>query len=232
MLPIRDINPVSRPPIMTRALLLINVAFFAPIFWAFITGDSALYARLITSLGLIPRKLMALQDLYTLVTSMFTHADLLHIAGNMLYLHIFGDNVEDVLGRARFVVFYFICGFAAAFSHVLMCYLTGTGLDVPIVGASGAISGILGAYVVFFPGARILTFVSYRPYPVEVRAAYYIMVWFLYQAVWAAAVLTMGLQVSVAFWAHIGGFLTGLLFGFLLKEEVRLRAQERSWIGW
>ncbi|OYT52971.1 rhomboid family intramembrane serine protease [Candidatus Bathyarchaeota archaeon ex4484_135] len=232
MFPIRDINPVSRPPLMTRMLLLINMAFFAPVFWALVTGNDVLYAYLMTSLGLIPHRLLALQDLYTLVTSMFTHADLLHIIGNMLYLHIFGDNVEDVLGRARFVIFYFLCGFAAAFTHVLMCSLTGVGLDIPIVGASGAISGILGAYVVFFPRARILTFVSYQPYPIQVKAVYYIMVWFIYQAVWAMAVLTMGLQVSVAFWAHIGGFLAGLFFGFLFKEGVRLRAQERAWIGW
>ncbi|RLI13845.1 rhomboid family intramembrane serine protease [Candidatus Bathyarchaeota archaeon] len=233
MLPLRDVNPVSKPPLMTRALLLANVALFMPVLWAFVTGDQAFYASLMRSLGLVPGEVLAMRNLYSFITCMFVHADLLHIMGNMLYLHIFGDNVEDVLGRARFLAFYLSCGLVASLSHILVCSLTGMGLDVPVVGASGAISGILGAYMIFFPRARILTLImGYRGLPVQIRAVYYILGWFAYQVIWALAALSLGLQVSVAFWAHIGGFLAGLSLGYLLKEEARTRAEERSWIGW
>jgi len=232
MLPLGDINPPSRPPVVTRALLMANIAFFMPVLWALMTDNRALYAYLMTTLGLVPGSILQLRDLYSLFTSMFVHADLMHIAGNMLYLHIFGDNVEDVLGRARFLLFYFACGLVASLTHVLICFLTGKGLDIPLVGASGAISGLLAAYAVFFPRARIVTLTLRAPGPIYVRASYYIIAWFLYQAVWAFAVMAFGLEVSVAFWAHIGGFLAGLLMGLVLKEEVRLRASERAWIGW
>jgi len=234
MLPLRDINPVSKPPVATRALIIANVLAFIPIFMAlYVLGDPELYAHLLYTLGVVPERLLALQALYTLITSMFTHADIIHIFGNMLYLHIFGDNVEDVMGKLRFLAFYFYCGLAASLAHILACLATNTGLDIPAVGASGAISGILGAYLVFFPRARILTLnLIGRGFIMEVRAIHYILFWFIYQVLWALFILATGVLVSVAFWAHIGGFLAGLVAGFILKEGIRAEASARGWIGW
>ncbi|HDJ26293.1 MAG TPA: rhomboid family intramembrane serine protease, partial [Candidatus Bathyarchaeota archaeon] len=163
MLPIKDINPTRRAPVITRALLALNVLAFVPVFYvAYVLGDADLYAELMMTWGLVPSRLLLGQSLYALLTSMFMHAHILHLVGNMIYLRVFGDNVEDVLGRPGYLFFYLLCGLTATFTHVLICILTASGLNVPVVGASGAISGILGAYVVFFPGARILTYTAYR----------------------------------------------------------------------
>ena len=168
-----------------------------------------------------------LSSIPTLFTSMFVHADPLHIFGNMLYLHIFGDNVEDTLGRVRYIAFYFLSGFGAIVLHIVSSIFLG-GLNIPVVGASGAISGLMGAYLVFFPKAKILTAVMgyyfYRIIPI--RAEYYIGFWFIYQLLWAtlAPLLSPFEPSSVAYWAHVGGFLAGLVVAFIAK---RYLASER-----
>ena len=209
-----------------------NVLAFLPVFYAlYVLGDvEGLYARLIYTFGLVPSHLLAGRDLHTLITSMFMHANLVHILGNMVYLHIFGDNVEDVLGRPLYLLLYLFWGLAAVFTHILICLITGSGLDVPLVGASGAISGVLGAYVVFFPRAQILTYGAYRI--VRIRAIYYIGFWFFYQLLCGMAVLAVGVAVEVAYWAHIGGFLAGVLVGLILKERARSEALLAGWEVW
>ncbi len=223
MFPLRDENPTRRRPVVTEALIAINVLCFIPVFWAWLTGDEALYEDIILTYGFIPKRFLSLDPdgFFTIFTSMFVHADIFHIFGNMLFLHIFGDNVEDLLGRARYVIFYFLCGLAATFLHVISCMFFGW-LDTPVVGASGAISGVVGAYLVFFPKARILTAVLgyYGYYYVaSVRAEVYIGIWFLFQLLWAA--LSPFVASPVAYWAHIGGFLMGALVALLARLRIR-----------
>ena len=232
MLPIKDINPTRRAPVITRALLALNVLAFVPVFYvAYVLGDADLYAELMMTWGLVPSRLLLGQSLYALLTSMFMHAHILHLVGNMIYLRVFGDNVEDVLGRLGYLFFYLLCGLTATFTHVLICILTASGLNVPVVGASGAISGILGAYVVFFPGARILTYTAYRA--IYVKAKYYIGFWFFYQLLCGLLVFWSGLHVEVAYWAHIGGFLMGVFVGLLFRDRARqMRAPVPAFKPW
>jgi len=175
---------------------------------------------------MIPDEIIHGQRLYTLVTSMFMHAGWLHLLGNMLFLFIFGDNVEDVFGHFSYLVFYTVCGLAAAFSHMISI---ATGLaynpdfNVGIVGASGAISGVLGSYLVLYPKARILTIIFYALLPIPAIA--FLGFWFIMQWFYAAFDVSGG----VAYWAHIGGFIAGmilaLIFGLKRKKarETRLR---------
>jgi membrane associated rhomboid family serine protease len=153
----------------------------------------------------------------TLLTSMFMHGGLLHIGSNMLFLFIFGDNVEDNMGHIKYLVFYLLSGFAASFTQI---FLGGTDSIIPNVGASGAIAGVLGAYLILFPGARIKTLIPLGPVITVgmVPALVMIGVWILTQ------VLSVMLQEQttgggVAFWAHIGGFVAGLLLTFLFRSR-------------
>jgi membrane associated rhomboid family serine protease len=146
---------------------------------------------------------------------MFVHGGFLHIAGNMLYLWIFGNNIEDAMGHAKFALFYLVCGIAAAMTMVLMDPASRT----PIVGASGAISGILGSYMLLYPRARVHVIVPLGIifYPFWIRAVWVVGVWFTMQLVTAA--LTPASEPGVAWWAHVGGFATGLLLTPLLKAR-------------
>ncbi len=144
----------------------------------------------------------------TLLTSMFMHGGLMHLLGNMLYLHIFGDNVEDALGHGRYLVFYLLCGILAGLAHVLTTVLMRTGGLVPSLGASGAISGVLSGYVVLFPHRRVRVLWLYSV--MEVPAIVAIGVWFLFQLVSGVGMLG-GQATGVAYGAHIGGFLAGLV---------------------
>lgn len=232
MWPIRDVNPTSRRPVVTQALIVANVIMFIPVLYALLTGDEALYEWIMLYFGLIPSHMLALTDLHALITSMFTHADIFHILGNMVFLHIFGDNVEDVMGRATYLFFYLFWGLAAIGLHTLICLLFSPWmLDVPLVGASGAISGVIGAYVVLFPRARILTAVfGYYGYysTTEIRALHYVAIWFIFQLVYG--LLALGLPfLSVAYWAHIGGFLAGVLVALPFRERVKYRARSLGW---
>ncbi len=167
-------------------------------------------------------------ELVTLVSSTFLHGGLWHVAGNMLYLWIFGDNVEDALGHARYLVFYLACGASAA----LVQGALSASSPIPLVGASGAIAGVLGAYFVLHPRARVLTLVPlFFLFPlVEIPAAFYLVLWFLLQF-WmgtSSLVAEGGAAGGVAWWAHVGGFATGILLLPLLKPARRPAA--RAWI--
>lgn len=210
-IPLRDENPTSRFPVVTVALIALNTAVF--LFCAAsphgLEGAAALY-------GAVPSDVVhfrslaepaAVPPLLTLLTSMFLHGSLFHLLGNMLYLWIFGNNVEDRLGRFLFLLFYLACGLAAGLAQVAI----ESGSRVPMIGASGAIAGVLGAYAVVFPRAQVKTFVFLIVYidVVAVPAAVILGLWFLLQ------ILNVGMGGGVAWFAHIGGFLAGILLARL-----------------
>jgi len=226
LFPLHDENRSSTRSYTNYALILINVAIF---FYFFMQGSRVLQ-RAIVNLGTTPSDIIAGRKLWTLLTSTFMHADIMHILGNMVYLWVFGDNIEDALGHLRYLFFYLFGGLAASFAHIgsviymlpsLEPYLGLINLSTPAVGASGAISAVLGAYLLLYPKARIRTLVFYIFIQiVSVPAYYYLGFWFLYQLMMGVISLT-GLSSGVAFWAHVGGFVAGFLtikpFGAKLK---------------
>ena len=222
MIPLKDDVPVQTAPVLTIGLIAANVIAFL---WQLDVG----LERSVFVAGAIPYEILTFRDVgppdlvpppLTVLTSMFLHGGLAHIGGNMLFLWIFGNNVEDALGRARFLVFYLVCGVAAAASQVAASAMTGE-VAVPMVGASGAIAGVLAAYLTLYPHARVLTLV---PIFIFIRL-FYIPAWF-FIGLWFAIQLLSGFLggggSGVAFFAHIGGFVTG--FGL-----VRLMGRRRRW---
>jgi len=200
-------------------LLLLNVVVFI---FELGVGDTGSLDRLFTSAGVIPVEFTRgtnigapppLGNFYsTLITSMFLHGGLLHIASNMLYLFIFGDNVEDSLGHLPFLAFYFLCGIAAGVTHIAL----NTASDVPSVGASGAIAGVLAAYLRLFPRAQVRTLIFVGPFILvpRIAAMFLIAFWFITQLL--SGITSLGAPTAqseggVAVWAHIGGFVAGLI---------------------
>jgi membrane associated rhomboid family serine protease len=176
--------------------------------------------RFFQTFGLVPASITGPEPpYYSFITSMFLHGGWLHLIGNMLYLWIFGNNVEDAMGPGRFAAFYVLCGIAAAVAQILV----NPGSPVPMVGASGAIAGVLGGYLVLYPRARILALVplGFFTQVTEVPAILFLPIWFLLQLLYGVAALGVQTQGGgVAFWAHIGGFVAGLIL-------VRLFAHRR-----
>jgi membrane associated rhomboid family serine protease len=223
VIPLKDDIPSRHVPVVTLALIAVNVLAFA---WQLGFGPPGepFEVRLGRSAlvgGAIPYELLTFRDVgprdlvpppLTVFTSMFLHGGFLHLGGNLLFLWVFGNNVEDALGRVRFLLYYLACGVAAAVAQALISAAAGDVL-VPMVGASGAIAGVLAAYVVLFPRARVLTaipiFVIIRL--VHLPAAFFIGLWFALQVLYAVA---GGTGSGVAFFAHIGGF----VFGWLLIQ--------------
>ncbi len=205
MFPIRDHNPSGRVPYVTYGLMLLNIGIFAS-YWLTIP-DEAVLSSFFVNWGLVPRQVMAGTGLETLFTSMFLHAGFMHLAGNMLFLYIFGDNLEDILGHARFLGFYLLCGLAAAALQVFADPASG----VPMIGASGAIAGVMGGYLLLFPRAKvdilIIIVIFFRIFPIP--AWVMLGVWFAMQLF--AGFSTPGDGGGVAYWAHAGGFIAGLL---------------------
>ncbi len=192
---------------------MINVVVF---FFFWLSGDES-FVRAILEYGMIPAYVVTGERLYTLFTSMFMHGGIPHLAGNMLFLYIFGDNIEDGFGHGRYFAFYFICGIAASVMHIISITATEE-MFIPAVGASGAISGVLGAYLLLYPRARILTLVFYGwVYFARIPSIFFIGFWFLLQ-------LLLGFlpQVGgVAYWAHIGGFIAGIALALILRKRRR-----------
>ncbi|MEM2386486.1 MAG: rhomboid family intramembrane serine protease [Candidatus Bathyarchaeia archaeon] len=226
MLPLKDLNRPLKTPHVNRLLLIVNVVVFL-VYWLSDNGfffptklATQIVAQIDDKFVMVPQHVVQGEKLYTLVTCMFMHADWWHLLGNMLFLFIFGDNVEDIFGHGGYLVFYVVCGVSAAFAHIASLYL---GLTYPadptigVVGASGAISGVLGAYLVLFPKAKILTWVAYFILPIP--AILFLGFWFLLQ--WLYGSFEVG--SPVAYWAHIGGFITGMIlaaaFGLEKKRE-------------
>jgi len=205
LIPLRDENPTRRFPVVTVLFIAANLA----VFLAQVLSPQGLEMSILrmgaipyeithfTSIPQIPR----IPAFLTLLTSMFLHAGLFHLLGNMLYLWIFGNNVEDFLGPVRFILFYLLSGLGAAFTHIAF----NPNSRVPMVGASGAIAGVLGAYFLLYPRARIdtLVFLFFFIRVVPIPAAFVLGFWFL------AQFLNIGLGGGVAWFAHIGGFLVG-----------------------
>lgn len=208
MIPIRDDNPTRITPVVTWALLAANVAVFG---LQLAMGERA--GDFIWRYAVVPADLTSgpagipEQVLLTPITSMFLHGGLMHLAGNMLYLHIFGNNVEEAMGHVRFLLFYLACGTLAALGHVLAAPLS----QVPVVGASGAISGVLAAYLLLFPKARVLTLVPLGFFIQMVRlpAVFLLGIWIVVQIVSGLASGPGG--GGVAWFAHVGGFVAGLV---------------------
>ena len=153
----------------------------------------------------------------TLITSMFVHGGFGHLAGNMLFLYIFGDNIEDSIGHVRFLLFYLLCGLAGALVHIML----GIHSTTPMVGASGAISGIMGAYILLYPRARVLTLVFFFFITiVEIPAYWFLAIWFVFQFMGGLNSMGSG-PGGVAFWAHVGGFLAGMMLIRLWTKRFR-----------
>ena len=214
MIPLLDDNPARLRPIVTILLIVACVAIFLWEESLGLTFDSA-----VMLLGLTPNTFthpyesqipIGLPIWLTLVTFMFLHASWMHLIGNMLYLWIFGNNIEDAMGHAKFTLFYFACGIFAGLTMIAI----DPGSHTPVVGASGAISGVLAAYMLLYPRARVRVWLVV--YPVWIRAVWVVGVWFVLQLLNAAA--TPASEPGTAWWAHVGGFAAGLALTPLLKS--------------
>ena len=228
MIPLKDDNPTSKKPIVTYFLIGLCVL----IFLIQLNSQSYKTGQLFYSYGLIPSVLMGNNelpmDLYavpsylTIFTSMFMHGGFMHLIGNMLYMWIFADNIEDNLGPSKFLIFYLLSGIGAAMTQVLM----DTQSQIPMVGASGAIGGVLGAYIINYPKARVLVLIPFGFFSqlIKIKALYVLGFWFVLQFINSSMMSSQG--GGVAYAAHIGGFVSGmvliLFFNKKKKEELKL----------
>jgi membrane associated rhomboid family serine protease len=212
VIPLRDDNPTELKPVVTVLLIVLNLAS-----WFALQGagmDARALQASVYDYGTIPCELthactLSGQGLgwLQLVTSMFMHGSWEHILGNMLFLWVFGNNIEDSMGHTRFILFYLICGIVAGLAHVLLSPAS----QVPAVGASGAISGVMGAYVLLYPQARVQTWIP-PLFIVNVRAWFFLIYWFAFQLLAGVGSLGgRGDTGGVAVWAHVGGFVAGLV---------------------
>ena len=235
MFPLHDDNPTILTPVITIGLIALCAVVFL---WQVSLGPSAGDVAVLRY-GLIPALLFgearpapdlaALSAELTVVTSMFLHGGWMHLIGNMLYLWIFGNNVEDSMGHGRFALFYLICGTVAALAHAAQ----DTGSTIPVIGASGAVSGVLGAYVLLYPRARVLVLVWLGIFVTTMRipAGVVLAFWFLLQFFSAAVSGSSG--GGVAWWAHIGGFLAGMaLIPFFRNPDIPLFGGRRRRGPW
>ena len=220
MIPIRDTIPHRRPPYVTCAIIALNAAVFL---YELGLGPTGLQ-RFFMHYGVVPARYAdpriaahfgVVEQVLPFFTSMFIHGGFLHILGNMWFLWIFGDNVEDWFGHAGFAAFYVFCGVASAVFHTALSW----GSPVPTVGASGAIAGVMGAYFLLYPRARVLTllpifiFITF----IELPAYFFLGLWFLFQFLSGTAALAAGgMAGGIAWWAHVGGFVTGAGIVFFL----------------
>lgn len=239
MLPIRDENPKppGYKPIVTYFLIAVNVIVF---FWEVaVTGQFFEFtnrraAELFHEYGTIPAQIIGgLIDkdysvIQPLFSSMFLHAGIMHIGGNMLFLFIFGDNIELKFGRGKFLLLYLFWGLVADFAHIM----SDPSSQIPALGASGAISGVLGAYLILFPRAKIVTFImmGFFARMTRISAMWYLPFWFIFQNILPALVGSSG--SGVAFLAHIGGFLIGLISGYIYKITHRSDFTYGTRYGW
>jgi len=224
MIPIRDEIPTRRVPVVNYALIAVNIAVFLIMWMAGSSQESLLYQY-----AMVPAdfaKGVDLRDVTSIFTSMFMHAGFAHIGGNMLYLWIFGDNVEDRLGHLRYLVFYLVGGVVASLAHIL----TNPSSQIPTVGASGAIAAVLGAYLVLFPRSRVATFVPIGFFMrlTMIPAIIVLGFWFVMQ-LFSGVMSIGGADVGgVAVWAHVGGFVAGVVMAWLLGS----RRRPQSAISW
>ncbi|NLP03929.1 MAG: rhomboid family intramembrane serine protease [Fibrobacter sp.] len=241
MFPLRDENPTLRASLVTYLIILVNI-----LVWVFIQGMGSEPSLInsVCKLGLIPGELLGKvseghrvplgrnlvcildgkADWYTLVSHMFAHGGWFHIIGNLWFLAIFGDNVEDSMGRIKFLFFYLLCGLAAAATQIW----TNPSSTIPMVGASGAIGGVMGAYAVLYPRSPVHMLVIFGIFIDRVIVPAYFMLayWFLIQLLSAIPTLG-GAEGGVAFWAHVGGFLAGVILIPFFKDKKRVEAHRK-----
>lgn len=217
MLPLKDTIRSRSFPLVNWLLITLNILVFM---WEFSMGRGA--ENWVALLGVVPARFLNFFDGFealTLFTSLFLHGGWAHLLSNMLALYIFGDNVEDRLGSGRYLLLYLASGVAASGLHIFL----NPNSNVPTIGASGAISGILAAYFLFFPQARVITLVPlfFLPWLVEVPAVIYLGLWFATQFFSGVLTVVSGAQAlgGVAWWAHVGGFVAGLVLGPLLARR-------------
>ncbi len=222
MIPIRDENPQLKVPVVTYTLIGLNV-----LSWLLLQGYGAepALSQSVCKLGLIPADLLGAAENIrpicpvsgdgswsTLLSSMFSHGSWMHLIGNMWFLWIFGDNVEDSMGSVRFAIFYVLCGFAAAFAQIV----ADTNSVIPMVGASGAIGGVMGAYIVLYPRVHVHMFMYFTTFAVP--AVFMLGYWFLIQVF--GGFNSLGAEGGgVAFWAHLGGFVAGAVLVNVFKDQ-------------
>ena len=231
MLPISDAGArPGRVPIVTIALITLNIL----VFLYQISLSTRALERAVLAYGVIPFEITSGRDLppvipwpiwTTLFTSMFMHGGWMHIIGNMLYLWIFGDNIEDALGHAIYFVFYLVCGLAAAGAQIF----ADPASTIPSIGASGAVAGVLGAYLLLYPNHRInsLIFLGYFVRVVQLPAVLVLGFWIVIQLF--SGVASAGAQTDVAYWAHVGGFFMGMVLILPAFITQRRRASKRSY---
>ncbi len=219
MLPLRDDVPTRRFPVVTVVLIAVNVLVFLLEVVLDLGGSLESF---LNTWGVIPYDLtrrFSLGEAATLFTSMFLHGGVMHILGNMLYLWIFGNNVEDVMGPVKFTLFYLLCGVLAGLAQVL----PSPEVRIPSIGASGAIAGVLGAYIVLFPRARVATLVFFGVFARVARlpAAVVLGFWFVLQLLNGLMAMSTFQSGGVAWFAHIGGFVAGLVLVWLFARRPR-----------
>ncbi|HEV1995235.1 MAG TPA: rhomboid family intramembrane serine protease [Candidatus Acidoferrum sp.] len=220
-IPLKDLNPSRTYPFVNLTLILANITAFIYTIGLEVTLPRRTFEAFIFSYSTVPARFPAFLagqasfevSFVPLVTSMFLHAGFLHVAGNMLFLWIFGDNIEDFFGHLPYLFFYLVCGIGAGLLHVLFNLYS----NVPALGASGAISGVMGAYILLYPRARILTLVFIFPLPVP--AVIFLGLWYVMQFLSGINALGGGPSGGVAVWAHIGGFLLGMLLTGMVRRR-------------
>lgn len=208
MFPIRDHNPSGRVPYVTYALMAANIVAFLA--YVAVINDQARFAPILIDYALFPSEIAQGRGYSSLVTSMFMHGGWMHLIGNMLFLWIFGDNLEDALGHVAYAAFYLVCGVLAGYAHVMV----DPSSQVPLVGASGAIAGVMGGYLLLFPKAKVdILFIFIVFFRVFSMPAWVVLAaWFGIQFFQGVASDADG--AGVAYWAHAGGFIVGLVLAF------------------
>ncbi len=205
MIPLRDHNPSRKTPYVTWSLMAINIVVFA--FYIPLLNDPVALSGFFAEWAMVPLEITQGEEYHTAITSMFLHGGYMHLAGNMLFLWIFGDNVEDTLGHGWFLVFYLLSGIGADVFHVV----SNSSSPIPTVGASGAIAGVMGAYLLFFPKAKVdfLLFIVVIIKMITLPAFVVLIGWMAMQLF--SGISSTAAGAGVAYWAHIGGFIVGLL---------------------
>ena len=227
MIPLKDDNPTSGRPIVTYLLIGLCVA----VFLMQIGSQSYKTGELFYSYGLIPSVLMGHKqlpiDLYvvpaylTIFSSMFMHGGFMHLIGNMLYMWIFADNIEDNLGSRNFIIFYLLSGIGAAMAQVLM----DTHSQIPMIGASGAIGGVLGAYLINYPNAKVLVLIPFGFFSqlIKIKALYVLGFWFVLQFINSSMMSSQ--EGGVAYAAHIGGFVSGMILILFFNKKIKRKTK-------
>lgn len=218
MFPVKDENPTESTPFLTVSLIAVNLGIFLFVFF------SGSYNTIVYEYGMKPAKILTGEELHTIITSMFLHGGFLHVIGNVWFLWIFGDNIEDYLGRKKFLLIYFSTGIFASLAHAFL----NPNSTTPTIGASGAIAGILGAYLVEYPRAKVYTVIFFFLITViRIPAFAFLGIWIGIQVLSASYTTIAGAEVTTAYWAHIGGFIAGAALMYIWSN-LKVKSESRK----